>query len=73
MLRPIVIDCNVMAESIRSDVVLVPIEGGGVEKPLSIFTKGRYLGSHVSVKVLILVYVRSKWPRVHTFDHGIAS
>lgn len=37
ILRPIVIDCSVMAESIRSDVVLVvPVEGGGGETPVNI-------------------------------------
>lgn len=74
ILRPIVIDCSVMAVRVLGVMLsLLFLLRVGAEKPLSIFTEGNgcYLGSHVSVMVLILDYVRSKWSRVHTFDHRI--
>lgn len=65
ILRPVVIDGNVVAESIRNDIFLVPVEGGGGETPLNIHRRNwLLLGTHLSVMVLILVYVRSKWSRV---------
>jgi len=42
-----------------------------VETPVNI-TEGFdcYLGSHVGIMVFVLVYVRSKWSRVHTLVAG---